>query len=392
MGVDEGSEGYGFARRNNQTRKKVGNRPAVHSNAPVGPSAYASSSQKPAWVWLLIGFLIGTGSTLLTASFWLPIANERHIAVLEANERPSQADRPESTAADPSEPKSESPSVAALDIEIPTAKAEGNEPLSDPDAPANAALDQAEKAGTPDGETEREGQEPIDVSGAGDAADERRLDDRPSTASPNQEQVLASLDPEIPLIDVDQPRPRPEPQQLGSDDDRLDETAPSDPQTESPVTETARSDPPIAEPTDDRSPTADDSPEVKEAKAQAAPPDSQSRRELPPRIRQALQSARAKATSDGNGEGGGGSGRLYRVQLAAVENEAAARVFWREANDRLPGVFTDVEPIFDQRLVDERLYLRIWVGAFDNRLDADSYCGWLKLKGQDCFVTRVDNL
>ena len=83
MGVGDGDEGYGFARRGQPSRKKVGRRTAVPAGPP--PSAqprypyhpaysgdYAPRSQKPPWVWLLIGFLLGTGGTLLTASFWFP--------------------------------------------------------------------------------------------------------------------------------------------------------------------------------------------------------------------------------------------------------------------------------------------------------------------------------
>ncbi len=82
------------------------------------------------------------------------------------------------------------------------------------------------------------------------------------------------------------------------------------------------------------------------------------------------------------------SKRIYRVQLAAVDDERAAQVYWREAKTRLPAVLDGVEPVFDRREVDERIFFRVWVGAFDERADADNYCGWLKSKGQDCFVTR----
>ncbi len=80
--------------------------------------------------------------------------------------------------------------------------------------------------------------------------------------------------------------------------------------------------------------------------------------------------------------------RVYRVQLAAVDNENAAETFWREARDRLPAMFSGIEPTFDRGEVDERIFYRIWVGAFEKRTDADDYCGKLKTNGQDCFVTR----
>lgn len=123
---------------------------------------------------------------------------------------------------------------------------------------------------------------------------------------------------------------------------------------------------------------------------EATPSKDSDRSELPPGIRQALRSSNDQPTAVSSGESGGS--RLYRVQLAAFHNVRAAEKYWREVNQRLPGVFTDVEPIYNERVDDERAYLRIWVGAFENRLDADGYCGWLKQRGQDCFVTRVDNL
>ncbi|MGH1483992.1 MAG: SPOR domain-containing protein [Geminicoccales bacterium] len=82
------------------------------------------------------------------------------------------------------------------------------------------------------------------------------------------------------------------------------------------------------------------------------------------------------------------SERIYRVQLAAVDNEIAAQEFWQELTTRLPGLFVDIDPVFDQREVDERIFFRIWVGAFEKRIDADDYCSMLSSKGQDCFVTR----
>ncbi|MGI9493489.1 MAG: SPOR domain-containing protein, partial [Geminicoccaceae bacterium] len=81
------------------------------------------------------------------------------------------------------------------------------------------------------------------------------------------------------------------------------------------------------------------------------------------------------------------SKRIYRVQLAAVDTENAAEVYWREAKTRLPQVLDGIEPMFNQREVGKRMFFRIWIGSFDKHADADNYCDWLKSKGQDCFVT-----
>lgn len=86
------------------------------------------------------------------------------------------------------------------------------------------------------------------------------------------------------------------------------------------------------------------------------------------------------------------SAGLYRVQLAAVDSETDAWIYWREMNERLPGIFTDVVPVFNERMIDERRYLRIWVGAFTDQTDAISYCDWLKEQEQDCFVFRANKV
>lgn len=82
------------------------------------------------------------------------------------------------------------------------------------------------------------------------------------------------------------------------------------------------------------------------------------------------------------------SKRIYRVQLAAVDNETAAQAYWQEVQTRLPGLFNGVEPLFDRGKVNKRIFFRIWIGEFDKRGEADDYCSRIKSEGHDCFVTR----
>ncbi len=380
MEVDEGGGGYGFARRNNQAVKKVGRRAAVHPSAPVVPASYAPSSQKPVWVWLLVGFLLGTGGTLLTASFWFPESGNRPVVAAETSGSPAPGTDgvAAATATELSPPEdmpverhAETTPVAALEIEsaavtprvdwASSAPGEASEGPPDRHQDTEAAVDEAaSELLLPNDARDRDevvGRQPID----GD------LSTTPSDAAV----ALAALVSKAATETADLPS-RPDGQSPGSASDRAERARP------------AADDAPVVD-------TIEDLSVARNPDAVRLQPDEAVRAELPPRIRQALRAARAEAQS-ATGIATGSSRRLYRVQLAAVDNEAAARVFWREVNQRLPGVFADVEPVFNQRLVDERLYLRIWVGAFENRPDADSYCGWLKLKGQDCFVTRVDNL
>ncbi len=102
----------------------------------------------------------------------------------------------------------------------------------------------------------------------------------------------------------------------------------------------------------------------------------------------------AKAASDEETEKKAKAGKrssselIYRVQLAAVDDEPAAEAYWQEVQARLPKLFTGIEPLFDRREIGKRTFYRIWIGEFEKRADADDYCGQLKGEGQDCFVTR----
>ena len=396
MEVDEGGEGYGFARRNHPVRKKAGRRAAVHSSAPAAPAAYRPRSQKPAWVWLLIGILLGAGGTLLTASFWFPVSGERHITALETVERPSGRSTADTAAAEtleretakqqvsPDEPGPEATSVGAVQIERQAVSLESEPSPRSPDDVRYDIWAASANAGASDTGTTKEMERPAIASDVDDDAGQRQPADPRATALSDPGQALAALVSETAPTATSERRT--DDRSGGSDEDRPDRAAARPSQPEDPAAaETLPGRPAATPPDDEERQAADTEPTATEA----APPNGGDRRELPPRIRRALQAASANSATGTNGENGS---RLYRVQLAAVDDEAAARVFWREANERLPDVFADVEPIFDQRSVDERVFLRVWVGAFDNRLDADGYCGWLKLQGQDCFVTRVDNL
>lgn len=133
---------------------------------------------------------------------------------------------------------------------------------------------------------------------------------------------------------------------------------------------------------------------------EAEPADGVEQAELPSRIRQALQVAaaeQAEVVANGGTDSAGSAepvtaARPFHVQLAAVDDEIAGMVFWREVNERLPGVFTDIDPIFSPVEGGEGTFLRVWVGVFDSLGEASSYCDGLKEQGQDCFVTRSDTL
>ncbi|MGI9419723.1 MAG: SPOR domain-containing protein [Geminicoccaceae bacterium] len=423
MGAGDDQDGYGFARRGMPSRKKIGRRtaapagppPSARSRAPhpyVQADDYAPHGRKPAWVWLLIGFLLGTGGTLMTASFWFPEGGNREFAAIETGADGRTLAEPAVTAGGQKSPEavnapdrptaggdSVSPQTSTTNVasaETAAATADSGRPSNGsattgtaapdpvvPDAglPDPATPDLATRSETPEPETKSEQLlPPISV----DAAAE--IERQPAAADPPRPPLDPQAAPAA-LVEKGASAPTPSPPP-----DRERSTA----ETGLAAVPTAVDKPSPASPAEPATAALDD-PErlvnepVRTATTPAAtesatPAETVERPELPPRIRQALLKAGTGSSAAGNGQ------RLYRVQLAAVDNEAAARIYWREVNARLPGVFDNVEPIYNQRVVDERPYLRIWVGAFDNRGDALGYCGWLKQQGQDCFVTRVDNL
>lgn len=419
MEDDEGGEGYGFARRNNAARKKAGRRAAAHAGASAVPGSYEPLSQKPAWIWLLTGLLLGIGGTLLTASFWLPENGSVTIAALETGEHPSEGlegvaavnvtapSMPETTPPEKtvSEPRPKPTLVVAQDIEGPAATPSVDEVLFGTDDAGEDLLGVTPDTDTLDieppdigaldveaSEAISETQQPaVAIDADADAVSGRPVDNETSFNPSSPRQALKALVSEAAAAKTARFPPLPDDRSRGPGSDQADQTQRTPPRPENPAPSETPADLAVAAlpatPVDDE-PAEHTTPEP--GAAETEPSSDAVRDDLPPRIKAALRQARAAAQSTETGPRN--SGRLYRVQLVAVDNEAAARAFWQELNERLPGVFADVEPVFDQRLVDERLYLRVWVGAFESRLDADGYCGWLKLKGQDCFVTQTGTL
>ena len=379
MGVGDDGEGFGFAPRGDPIRRKAGPKTITTPDPPHQPSLprapypavlsgdHVPLSQRPPWVWLLIGILLGSGGTLLTSSFWLPESEGRRVAEALSDE----VERDALTSGGPLENSETSASV--LDSTV----AEGD--LGD-DAAATTLV-AALAVDARDG-IEQEDKPRFDHGPDADTPKESVLEQQ-SEAIPPSERPTSFAELERPAETVTPSATAVIPSAeatAGIQEDNLPLPSPPFSRVE-----------PLVALTQDVSRAASDSDsDPIENKAEVDPEEQPGQAELPPRIKQALQAANgvsetfSRLATDGD--------RLYRVQLAAFFSEEAARTYWREANQRLPGVFTDVEPIFDQRTVDERSYLRIWVGAFDSRVEADGYCGWLREQGQDCFVTRVDNL
>jgi hypothetical protein len=368
-GDDEGR--FGFAprggpvhgdRRPRRPTPRLGASAAegVPHRAPIAAGVYSATVEPPAWAWLLIGFLLGTGATLLTSSLWLPDTDARRTAAIDPAiaatsdmaASPDLPDRPsEAAALETAEgPTPPAPTIDAFDAaqrpdasgepaEKAAAEAGGGEPtLADSHASEPASRVETPVAGS------------IVEDGGGDATDIQiaaSAEPAPTTDDESTRAIDALLAAEQRLVSAAQ--------RFGAGGGAAPPSG-EDVARPQPRPERAEDPPPFTIGQVIRSET--------QAKSVEEP------RIRPPQDRHSP----------------------YRVQLAAVDNEAAAQIYWREANDRLPEVFESVTPVFDQRQVNDRLYFRIWVGAFGSKIDAAAYCDWLKSQGQDCFVTRADSL
>jgi|GEM_PF-3757583 len=368
MSKDTGPRSYGLAPRGERARLNLGSRPAASGgweqpgssqpgappmSRPLIPPYRGPRREKPIWLWLLFGILLGTGGTLLSATLWLPERETRTFTRFEPDTDERQGfERARGTEPGSTRSVGERVDVSVTENLVSTAEPEATV-LDVDDSTIQTdidALPTADDLPTNDADV-----------GATDSVLDRELEDRSAEAPVVAETIEASV--------------------VNSDADALSGPAEAVPTLESLLS----NDKPFSDEGDlvggaavdlSKDTKRDDLTKVASIEPEATSISNTAAIESPPLV-----------TTNGNSKG-----RLYRVQLAAVDNENAASAFWREVNLRLPGLFADVEPIFDERLVDERLYLRIWVGEFARRDEALGYCGFLKGKGQDCFVTRVDKL
>jgi len=396
-------EGFGFApkdvRRENRAEQPEVVPSAGRTQGPIPrPRPVAQSfepstvSGRPAWLWLLIGIFIGAGGTLLSSALWLPDMNGVTVSSLEAKESPLTIEDDEKTEATPSEATpSNEPDVGGddrlRDIAAVTTNNTGSQlEANGPDESGNSpetGTNLEEQAEVLEEETDVNGTDKrfemaeLVLGDEDEAGETERLSGKtPAVTRPVPESATSSAatDDLSPLVDplatnVGEPL---EPITSDESVDILGEIEAVDAeQPEADVEETA-----VAALVD-----AIGSKETRpvDQGANQSPVTSAAIKKRPP-----LPTARSGSE--------GAANRLYRVQLAAVDDNAAAKIFWQEVNTRLPGVFSDVEPVFNRRTVAEREFMQIWVGAFDRHADASNYCAWLKAQGQDCFVTRVDNL
>lgn len=379
MNSEERDVSYGFAPQGRPGQKRA-ETPGAPKKPQEGRKAAASaeypvpapSSPKAYWAWLCIGILLGAGMTLLSSSLWLE-GNYVNPSVAMATDPSETAVPPQGVGG----PVEKSPAnVASTDgrNKPPAAQliyeAKRLEDAAGGDVqakPAPRPVQTATKVSSPveqvkaDGPNETElllVNEPAAESVIGNEAKTSAV----TTAEEVQRRVKDARERAKAILNNDV---------LISRESGLEATLPGTPQVKSDSQEGA--------PSTNSVPAVNRTAQVVKAgdyKASSAPSTAQTTEKK--------VAAVAKATTPKRSP----SGRIYRVQLAAVDDESAAEIFWRDVRTRLPGLFSGIEPTFDRGEVDERIFYRIWVGEFDKRGDADDYCGQLKSSGQDCFVTR----
>ena len=78
--------------------------------------------------------------------------------------------------------------------------------------------------------------------------------------------------------------------------------------------------------------------------------------------------------------------RRYRVQVAALSNEADARRAWRNIQAKRRLILGSVEPYFERSETRSGVVYRVQVGSFPRRNEAADLCAQLKELNTDCFV------
>jgi cell division septation protein DedD len=78
----------------------------------------------------------------------------------------------------------------------------------------------------------------------------------------------------------------------------------------------------------------------------------------------------------------------YRVQVAAVREEADARRAWNLFVADLGPVLRDVQPFFERAETANGIFYRVQIGPFATQQAADSMCEDLKQRNASCFVIR----
>ncbi|MGI9449401.1 MAG: SPOR domain-containing protein [Geminicoccaceae bacterium] len=396
MSKEEGGSSYGFAPHGRLDEQDVERlvRPQLDKKPPFAETLVAPSSS-PNWAWLLIGVLLGSGGTLMASSLWLQesyvspsvamdvspadaqIENDglassgtktaKAAAIMTPAEESAQIDE---LMRNGSTTRSQAGSIQQTDVAEDRFEV-GAETMAYP-RPANAEL-------TSNSETLLVSRDEPDRT-VPSAAPSANISDESLTSSLNDRQTFEQTVTQSAAATLERATSRPD-----TVNSLREQTSTEWPRTEDIANAAGgskdsnnSSDPLVTAATDIIAVTPRrssleriDAGGLRRTTEIAKVDPAAGERSAPTTLEKVRRTAK----------------RVYRVQLAAVDTENAAEIYWREVKTRLPDVLDGIEPLFDQREVDKRVFFRVWIGAFDKRADADNYCGWLKSKGQDCFVT-----
>jgi cell division septation protein DedD len=78
----------------------------------------------------------------------------------------------------------------------------------------------------------------------------------------------------------------------------------------------------------------------------------------------------------------------YRIQLAAVRDEADARRAWDLFQVDLGSVLSGLEPFIERADTANGVFYRVQIGPFASLQDAEALCDQLKQRNASCFVIR----
>ncbi len=78
--------------------------------------------------------------------------------------------------------------------------------------------------------------------------------------------------------------------------------------------------------------------------------------------------------------------RLFRIQLAALSDEAAASRAWDRFRQRYGDLLAGLEPVVQPAAAGGRTLYRVQAGSFASREEARARCARIRRAGGDCFV------
>lgn len=78
----------------------------------------------------------------------------------------------------------------------------------------------------------------------------------------------------------------------------------------------------------------------------------------------------------------------FRIQVAAVREEADARRAWSQLEQDAGPVLSEVQPFFERAETANGVFYRVQIGRFATQQAAESLCAELKQRNASCFVVR----